>query len=702
MHFSSSRIRTSTALILLVLGPVVFFRSVLFHPTRHIPYDLVGFHAPLADYAAWSFGEGRVPLWDPNPYCGYPIHADPQAQLFYPPAWLAFAAGALGQPGKMLYWLEWLVALHMVLAGWWTFALVRRQGCTVPAALLAGIVFQLGAFFASQAQHLGAVCGAAWMPLAWLAALELRERPGRRWFAVLAATLGLVFLSGFAALTIVAFFSTGLVFVISRPRPVAMAWFAGAVAAVALLGAVQLFPTLELTPWSVASLRPLWNRGAGTPLRAWLSFFWPNYHQVFHPFDSKLFHDDYQFTMLYCYSGAAAVAGCVMGLVRRAAWRWLALAAVFVALQSGNRIPGFDAVLDRMPALFKGALYADFFLAAACLAIAVVTGIAFSRLGDRLVWVVALATAVELVLVASNRPMNTEERSWRQVTSALTINGDAELPANVGALVRRTAPPVRLDVLDMNYSFTMNASMRRLPTANGDSPFAPLRVVELRRTFGEGNWWDRQLPVQKPGSALLRYMNVGLLIAETAQEKPAELAGWRAVEGGKWMRLYERAPLARYFLVGRTRVAASAERALAAMQTVDLSEEAVLEEAVEPVVSGGQVRVVRYEPDRVELETESTGAALLVGSDSYHPGWMVTVDGRPARMVRANYAFRGVRLEGGRHRVEMRYRPVMLGWWAVVSGLSWVLLILTGLLQTSNVKKCCCHLIVTARSLSSG
>jgi hypothetical protein len=35
----------------------------------HIPYDLNGFHYPLADYAFQSQRHGRFPLWDPTIYC---------------------------------------------------------------------------------------------------------------------------------------------------------------------------------------------------------------------------------------------------------------------------------------------------------------------------------------------------------------------------------------------------------------------------------------------------------------------------------------------------------------------------------------------------------------------------------------------------------------------------------------------------------
>ncbi|MCM2333803.1 MAG: YfhO family protein, partial [Anaeromyxobacteraceae bacterium] len=47
------------------------------------------------------------------------------------------------------------------------------------------------------------------------------------------------------------------------------------------------------------------------------------------------------------------------------------------------------------------------------------------------------------------------------------------------------------------------------------------------------------------------------------------------------------------------------------------------------------------------------------------PGWSVTVDGRPAPVVRTNLHFRGVEVGPGVHRVEWRYAPAF--WWPLVA-----------------------------------
>src|ERR1039458_1425469 len=124
---------TVCGILILALQPIIFFRRVLINPSEHIPYDLAGFHLPLISYVAQCVRQGIAPLWDPYPYCGAPIHADIQAQVFYPFTWVAILAGNHSQGRNLFYWVEWLIPAHMILAGLFAFWLLRRMGLRHPA-----------------------------------------------------------------------------------------------------------------------------------------------------------------------------------------------------------------------------------------------------------------------------------------------------------------------------------------------------------------------------------------------------------------------------------------------------------------------------------------------------------------------------------------------------------------------------------------
>jgi uncharacterized membrane protein YfhO len=75
----------------------------------------------------------------------------------------------------------------------------------------------------------------------------------------------------------------------------------------------------------------------------------------------------------------------------------------------------------------------------------------------------------------------------------------------------------------------------------------------------------------------------------------------------------------------------------------------------------------------------------LVLAYTHYPGWRATVDGRPTKILRANYAFMALPIEPGEHQVMLRYRPMSLTVGAVVSGLS--LLAVIGIVGLGSFRK---------------
>jgi uncharacterized membrane protein YfhO len=60
----------------------------------------------------------------------------------------------------------------------------------------------------------------------------------------------------------------------------------------------------------------------------------------------------------------------------------------------------------------------------------------------------------------------------------------------------------------------------------------------------------------------------------------------------------------------------------------------------------------------------------LVLADPWYPQWQVTVDGRPAELLRVDHALRGVRVPAGSHRVVFTYEDRALQVGLVISAVS--------------------------------
>ena len=81
-----------------------------------------------------------------------------------------------------------------------------------------------------------------------------------------------------------------------------------------------------------------------------------------------------------------------------------------------------------------------------------------------------------------------------------------------------------------------------------------------------------------------------------------------------------------------------------------------------------------YRHDYVEMTTVAPGRRLLVLTDLFYPGWIAEVDGRPAPIRLANFAFRAVTVPAGTHTVRFVYRPGSLLWGAAVSAAALVMM----------------------------
>ncbi len=73
----------------------------------------------------------------------------------------------------------------------------------------------------------------------------------------------------------------------------------------------------------------------------------------------------------------------------------------------------------------------------------------------------------------------------------------------------------------------------------------------------------------------------------------------------------------------------------------------------------GEVKILRRQGNRIEARVRS-GGGLLIFSEIDYPGWGVTIDDRPAQLVRADYLLRAVCVPAGEHRVVLTYDPPLV------------------------------------------
>ena len=162
---------------------------------------------------------------------------------------------------------------------------------------------------------------------------------------------------------------------------------------------------------------------------------------------------------------------------------------------------------------------------------------------------------------------------------------------------------------------------------------------------------------------LLDMLNVEYLLFQPGGVDPQLFAPLQLAQETDEGRIYRNPNvLPRAWLVHDVAVIPDDDAELARMAQADFDPAALaILPAAPPPVAAPQAPepapTIGYAPNRAEVRASVAAPAVLMVSDAYSDDWRVTVDGQPATLYRANYAFRGVWLPPGEHTVEFSYRP---------------------------------------------
>ena len=183
--------------------------------------------------------------------------------------------------------------------------------------------------------------------------------------------------------------------------------------------------------------------------------------------------------------------------------------------------------------------------------------------------------------------------------------------------------------------------------------------------------------------ALLRVMGVTHVASDRPWTDGEEIGDWR-LKAATLYRLPD--ALGRAWGVPAARqVDANEMLAALADPTFDPTAEVLLEQPISgvqsPAPSIGYQMTLQDSPNQVTIRAVLDAPGYLVLADTWSPGWRATVDGEPAEVLRANYAFRAIWLDTGEHNVEMVYHPTIALVGAAIS-LTVLALLVAGLLLT--------------------
>lgn len=587
--------------------------------------------------------EGRLPLWNPWEFCGAPLLAQAQGSI-YPPVPVLFAA-------LTPYWaIQALLALDVLILSWGIVAYLRRHDVPRWAGALATLVTVAGLFSTASGvgiDHPDFLASLAWVPwvlLCWENAVRHGARP---WLGLLGMAVGMQWLGGYPDFGLDVPVLLGAMAIVSGG---ASPWRRIGLAAIGyVLGtavaAIQLLPLAEAVGQSVRvaneqSFELTRHFLAFGRTGVWRAVAWGSVGP-----------------------GLAVWGLVVLGAIRggrmRIAWVVALLWCLFALdppLDLLYRFPPYRS--SRYPAAWSNLLPLFIGLLAAAGAGASV------RRAPRLVRVVAIALVVLGVARAGRTIAAAPTRLRFEAPDRALLDRRAAVLERVLASTPGTPRVVSHPEQDAGMYVT-----KRLRSPSGYDPSMPPRRV--RRLIDEINAGTRAQGVRvhvARAPRLAALLGVGVVTAPSGLEA-ARLAraGFRrraTLPPGDVV-LYQR-PVPRVRLVHRIVAEPDDDAVVARLRDPghDFASTVVLgpsdARTLGPVPApapGDEVRIVEDAPERLVLEARTRGAALVVVTDAWYPGWTATVDGAPVRILRADHAFRAIALPAGSHRVEMRYAP---------------------------------------------
>ncbi|QHN65412.1 YfhO family protein [Bergeyella cardium] len=90
--------------------------------------------------------------------------------------------------------------------------------------------------------------------------------------------------------------------------------------------------------------------------------------------------------------------------------------------------------------------------------------------------------------------------------------------------------------------------------------------------------------------------------------------------------------------------------------------------------STASIELISYQPNAMELKTQSQTPQLAVFSEVYYPhGWTMLLDGKEVPYIKANYLLRAVYVPAGEHSLKMTFAPKVIETGKTLSLISFIL-----------------------------
>lgn len=722
-------------LVLLVLWALFFWRYFAPIPNRVVfpDGDFTQQFFMFRSIAYKQLSAGNLPLWSNCFFAGYPFHADPQAQLFYPPLWINF--GLLRLAGYVDFPLMSLTAeaiFHYLAVSIFMYLFLREETGSRTGALVGSVVMAYGGYLTGYPPlQTGNLETTTWMPLIMLCMRRLALRGAWPAAAGAVAALAVAFFAGHPQ-TFLLIVYLAIAYFVFRGRYAgrSWAWIIGRMSVVLgllmLVASVQLLPQAQFLSISTRTRLPFDKLANGFALSDLVQFL------VTKTGPNDLWQPLY-----------VGILGLVLALLALPLRRnstslfWLVAGIVALLLTFGGNMVMYNVAYWILPLfyLFRGQEHAAVLVAMAAstlaaMAASVLLGPLLRRqrevLDNSIRMLRNLTPLAFLLLVGSILLAQHNFEEWGHLPARLGLWVMGMLLTGLtlaSRSLRRWFPALLVCVVALEL-FSANMA------TNASPPFEPYPHLDMLKPIkadaSTGRWFRVQDDARMQGHWACAY---GL--KEWGGISPIRVQTWLDFDsvvpervrfgllGIDYLISWKMDPITREDILmpaetlyhgsapqGEAKVyrlPGTAQRAWIAERVDKVASEDMLWEELSKAdfdyhrnaVVGhdsisytgaiGTVAVTSDRPGRIEMSVDTSQPALLVVSEAWYPGWVAstTTGQKPVHLV--NGYVQGVYLEapGRSQQVVLEYHPKPLVWGAWISALGVLLTLLLIIRQRS-------------------
>lgn len=686
--------------------------------------DLLELNVPRRILTAQAVLGGELPLWEPRIGNGTPLLAEGHPGTFYPTTVPLY--GLLSPTAATTVTI--ISTLLIAMLG--SYALARVQGASPLSSGLAALAFGLGGTFVFRLKNTNIIQIIAWLPLE-LAFIQAYARRGqKRYLSALTAVWSLQLLGGHPQAAFICQLTSwtfALLILASGRRHREMTarhclktlgYFTFCAVTALMIGSVQLLPTYVFARESSRA------QEYDTQYLSEQSFKIHHFARFVNPYcDGNPVQGTFTLTQKDLLWESTPYLGLLPLLImpwafcagtRRQAVLLLELSAVFLLLAFGPLGLLFELLRFLCPGFGFFRYPERFIIPMACfLAILSALGahnleqLLKQRLGRR---TAALALSAVLLLTAADlyhvnsRFQTYLPSNWSERPPCLNLIGSEAqriyTPSNwlalYGSVIEKgwygDISPIMCDVQALSPDLAAIWGVRSPMDYNsiGGGISVPHFTDQLKWLNGNlfnatHNPQENYFTVQKPLLSFLMLNNISHIVTyipiKDAAGSPAisKISTCRPASAPeRTLYIYElalRLPEIRLVPALTSEPPAVISQGLAPMP---LRPDTLYEPDLNRFTGIGSVKEVSRSRNTRVIETNCPQDCYLIISETYHPDWQAVIDdGAPQPLLKVNYAFQGLAVPAGSHRVSLSFRCPAFerGWKISLTGLIvWLLL----------------------------